>query len=103
MAWRNEGFRGYADYMETDEFREAMGKLMAEARSRRTGVMCAEALWWQCHRSMIADYLKAEGSRVLHIMGPKKTEEHSFTKPARMVKGSLTYHAEQEQLSLNRE
>jgi uncharacterized protein (DUF488 family) len=99
-AWRNEGFRGYADYMETAEFRAAMGKLTAEARNHRTAVMCAEALWWQCHRSMIADFLKASGWKVLHILASQKTEEHKYTAPARVVNGALTYHQDQPQLAL---
>jgi uncharacterized protein (DUF488 family) len=101
-TWRNEMFRGYADYMETEEFRTAIDALMAEAENRRTAIMCAEALWWQCHRSMMADYLKAVGWRVLHILGTEKTEEHRYTDPARIVEGRLTYHAlEQPHLALH--
>ncbi len=91
-AWRNEAFRGYADYMETPEFRTGIDRLLAEAQKRPTSVMCAEALWWQCHRSMIADYLKAAGCRVLHILGPEKTEEHRYSQPAQIINGRLTYH-----------
>jgi len=91
-AWRNEAFRGYADYMETEEFRRGIERLLEEARRRRTAVMCAEALWWQCHRSMIADYLKFAGCRVLHILGPQKTEEHRYSQPAQIINGQLTYH-----------
>src|SRR5690349_18826354 len=58
-AWRNEGFRGYADYMATDDFRHGIERLFNTAVQKRTAIMCAEAVWWQCHRSMIADYLKA--------------------------------------------
>lgn len=91
-AWRNEAFRGYADYMETEEFRRGIERLVTEARKRPTAIMCAEALWWQCHRSMIADYLKAAGAQVLHILGPQKTEEHRFSEPAQIVDRKLTYH-----------
>ena len=91
-AWRNEAFRGYADYMETEEFRRGIERLLEEARTRRTAVMCAEALWWQCHRSMIADYLKSAGCRVLHILGPQKTEDHRYSQPAQIINGQLTYH-----------
>jgi len=91
-AWRNEAFRGYADYMETQEFRAGIDRLLGEAQKRPTSVMCAEALWWQCHRSMIADFLKAAGSHVLHILGPQKTEEHRYSHPAQIINGQLTYH-----------
>jgi uncharacterized protein (DUF488 family) len=91
-AWRNASFRGYADYMETNEFRLAFERLVEEATKRRTALMCAEALWWQCHRSMISDALKAAGTRVLHILGTEKTEDHRFSGPAQIVDGRLTYH-----------
>jgi len=101
-AWRNEAFRGYADYMETEEFRSAISRLTWEALRRRTAIMCAEALWWQCHRSLIADYLKAAGWQVLHILGPQKTEEHRYTEPACISgDGNLTYQTiEQPELAL---
>jgi uncharacterized protein (DUF488 family) len=91
-AWRNEAFRGYADYMETEEFRAGIERLFVEAKRRPTVIMCAEALWWQCHRSMIADYLKAAACQVLHILGPQKSEEHRYSQPAQIVHGQLTYH-----------
>ena len=91
-AWRNEAFRGYADFMETQEFRTGIDRLLGEAQKRSTSVMCAEALWWQCHRSMIADYLKAAECRVLHILGPQKTEDHRYSQPAQILNGQLTYH-----------
>src|SRR5438552_170865 len=101
-AWRNEGFRGYADYMETEEFQRGIERLLSEAAKRPAALMCAEALWWQCHRSMIADYLKAAGAQVLHILGTEKTEEHRFSEPAQLVGGKLTYHQLQEpQLALD--
>ena len=78
--------------METEEFRRGIERLLEEARTRRTAVMCAEALWWQCHRSMIADYLKSAGCRVLHILGPQKTEDHRYSQPAQIINGQLTYH-----------
>jgi len=93
-AWKNEGFRGYADYMETPAFRTAVERLLAQARARPTAIMCAEALWWQCHRSMISDYLMAQGHHVLHILGAQKTEPHRYSSPARIVNGTLTYHAD---------
>lgn len=91
MAWRNESFRGYADYMETDSFREGMTRLISVADSRRTAIMCAEAVWWRCHRSLISDYLKAKGAEVTHIMAPGKSEAHPFTSAARIVNGELSY------------
>jgi uncharacterized protein (DUF488 family) len=90
-AWRNEAFRGYADYMETVEFRGGMERLMGLALKNRTAIMCAEAVWWRCHRSMISDYLKARGWEVLHIINEKKVEPHPFTSPARVVDGKLAY------------
>lgn len=92
MAWRNESFRGYADYMETEAFREGIERLMELARERRTAIMCAEAVWWRCHRSLISDYLKADGVTVTHILGIGKAEEHPFTSAAQIVNGNLSYH-----------
>jgi uncharacterized protein (DUF488 family) len=91
MVWRNEMFRGYADYMETEDFREGIDRLLGFARESRTAIMCAEAVWWKCHRSLIADYLKAKGVTVLHIVGEGKAEEHPFTGAARIVNGQLSY------------
>ena len=90
-AWNNEGFRGYADHMETAEFQQGIEELLKLARLQLTAVMCAEAVWWRCHRSLISDYLKAEGAKVLHILGEKKTEEHPYTPVARTVDGRLSY------------
>ena len=90
-AWRNASFRAYADHMETDEFRNGVEGLLELAERARVAVMCAEAVWWRCHRSLIADYLKAEGHTVLHIMDAAKSEEHPFTPAARMVEGKLSY------------
>lgn len=89
--WRNESFRGYADYMETDEFGKAITELEAIALKQRTVYMCAEAVWWRCHRSMVSDYLKAKGWIVLHIMAKGKTEEHPYTSPARVVGDRVFY------------
>jgi len=92
-AWRNASFRGYADYMTTESFRLAVERLLAVARTKRTVMMCAEALWWRCHRALIADYFKAAGHKVLHILGREKIENHPFTSAARIVKGKLSYSA----------
>lgn len=91
IAWRNESFRGYADYMETDAFREGIERLLELARERPTAIMCAEAVWWRCHRSLIADFLKAAGVTVTHIFGVGKSEAHPFTSAAQIVKGKLSY------------
>ena len=91
MAWRNESFRGYADYMETDEFHEGIERLLALVREKRVAIMCSEAVWWRCHRSMISDYLKVKGIKVFHIMGEGKSEPHPFTSAAQVVNGELSY------------
>ena len=90
-VWKNEAFRGYADYMQTTAFHEALGALLAFARAQSTSLMCAEAPWWRCHRSMIADALKARGVRVLHILAAGKVVEHPYTAPARVVGSEVTY------------
>ncbi len=90
-AWKNASFRAYADYMETEEFKEGLEDLLELAADKRVAVMCAEALWWRCHRSLISDYLKASGNKVVHIVNETKTEEHPFTSAARIVQGQLSY------------
>ena len=90
-AWQNQQFRGYADYMESPEFQRAIEHLVNFAKRERTAIMCAEALWWQCHRGLVADYLKANGATVLHILSATKTEAHPYTKPARIIDGKLSY------------
>jgi uncharacterized protein (DUF488 family) len=94
-AWRNESFRGYADYMETDEFRNGVERLLNLAtRAGPAAIMCAEAVWWRCHRSLISDYLKVRGIEVMHILDATKTEPHPYTSAARIVNGKLSYAAE---------
>jgi uncharacterized protein (DUF488 family) len=104
-GWRNASFRGYADYMETEEFRKAIARLvdLANGRVRPSGglanevgptaIMCAEALWWRCHRALISDFLKARGLEVIHIVDHSKTELHPFTSAARVVNGKLSYES----------
>lgn len=89
--WRNDSFRGYADYMETADFSRAIDALLRDAATRRVAVMCAEMLWWQCHRGLIADYLKVRGHEVTHILARGKTEQHPYTSAARIVDGRLSY------------
>lgn len=90
-AWQNPGFRGYADYMETEPFRAGIDLLLEVARAQRTAIMCAEAVWWRCHRSLISDYLKAKGVVVTHILSATKIEPHPYTSAARIVDGELSY------------
>ena len=90
-AWRHEGFRGYADYMESSTFEQAVDDLLVWADAAPTAVMCAEAVWWQCHRSLIADALKARGVQVRHILDGPKIVEHPYTAAARVVDGRLEY------------
>jgi uncharacterized protein (DUF488 family) len=98
-AWRNESFRGYADHMETAEFTSGIARLRKMADSDgSTAIMCAEAVWWRCHRSLIADYLKAHGVEVIHIIDATKTEPHPFTSAAKIVDGNLSYSRNEPEL-----
>jgi uncharacterized protein (DUF488 family) len=90
-AWRNPSFRGYADYLHTEPFAESFTELLSLAHGLRTAIMCAEALWWRCHRSLIADVLKSLGYEVTHILGPGSSSPHPYTGAARLAKGQLTY------------
>ena len=91
-AWRNASFRGYADYMETEQFQKGIERLLdVAAEAGPTAIMCAEAVWWRCHRSLIADCLKARGVEVLHVLGANKVEPHPYTSAARIVNGELSY------------
>ncbi|MGB5938942.1 MAG: DUF488 domain-containing protein, partial [Rhodanobacter sp.] len=90
-AWRNASFQGYADYTATAEFAEGLTELLALAASQRTALMCAEAVWWRCHRSIIADVLKLRGVEVIHLIDATHTTVHPYTSPARIVDGKLSY------------
>ncbi len=90
-AWRQPAFQGYADYMETDAFKEGVQQLEALALKANTAYMCSEAVWWRCHRSMISDLLKVKGWNVQHIMEVGNAKEHPFTAPAKVVSGKLYY------------
>jgi uncharacterized protein (DUF488 family) len=100
-AWRNEAFRGYADYMDTAEFSRGIARLreMAE-RHGAAAILCAEAIWWRCHRDLIADYLKAQGTEIIHIINADKTEPHPFTSAARIMDGKLDYSRTEQELSI---
>ncbi len=91
IIWRNKAFMGYADYMETEEFREAIKRLELIASVERVAYMCAEAVWWRCHRALVSDYLKVHGWTVVHILGKGKGTEHPYTTPARAYQGELFY------------
>jgi uncharacterized protein (DUF488 family) len=90
-GWRNASFRGYADYMQTAEFWGALEGLMADSRLQQTAIMCAEAVPWRCHRSLIADALVSRGWDSRHIMLPEKAASHVLTSFAHFEKGTLTY------------
>lgn len=91
MRVTHPAFRAYADHMETLEFREGIAELTAIASRSRTAIMCAEAVWWRCHRSMVSDYLKSTGWTVLHISDVGKAKEHPYTGGANIVDGKLSY------------
>jgi uncharacterized protein (DUF488 family) len=90
-AWRNASFRGYADHLESAEFAGGLDELLELSGRLRTTLMCAEAVWWRCHRALIADVLRARGIEVLHILDSTHCVEHPYTSPARIVEGRLTY------------
>ena len=92
-AWRNEAFRGYADHIATEEFAEGLFELLMVAGGSRAAIMCSEAVWWRCHRSLISDVLRSLGMRVLHIVNSSLPSEHEYTAPARIVDGILTYRS----------
>ena len=93
-GWRNDSFRGYADYMQTPEFEAALSTLLQAAEERHAAVMCAEAVPWRCHRSMIADALTARGAAVEHIMSEAKRSPHKMTGFARVDGTQVTYPPE---------
>lgn len=90
-GWRHIAFRSYADYMETTTFKDGIKELEQIALQQRTAYMCSEAVWWRCHRSMVSDYLKLRGWKVMHIMGIGKETEHPYTSPASIVNNELNY------------
>ena len=100
-AWRNDAFRGYADHMETPEFEAGVARLLASSGEiGPTAMMCAEAVWWRCHRGLVSDYLKVRGIEVLHIMDAKKADPHPWTSAAKVVDGRLSYAAHADELPL---
>ena len=97
-AMRSAGFRGYADHMETEEFREAHDWLVATSKDVTTAVMCAESLWWRCHRSMLADALVAAGCEVRHLMTGGRADAHRL-RPWARVEGDLPVYDREDRLS----
>lgn len=92
-AWRNASFRGFADYMQTAEFDQALRKLIELAADQRTAIMCAEAVPWRCHRSLIADALVARGINVRHILTSNQAKSHELMAMARYRDGKVFYPA----------
>lgn len=99
-AWRNASFRGYADYMASEEFAAAFSELLKFAARQRTAVMCAESMWWSCHRSLISDALTFRGVEVIHILDRTHTKVHPYTAAASIIDGRLSYEAPDPQRSL---
>lgn len=93
MAWRNASFRGFADYMLTDDFERGLEKLHALAADRRVALMCAEAVPWRCHRSLVADVLTVRGAKVEHITSAKRSAPHRLTSFAEVQGKRVTYPA----------
>jgi uncharacterized protein (DUF488 family) len=91
-VWENASFRGYADYMETERFREAISELLRMAEHEQIAIMCAEAVWWRCHRGMVSDELIARGVTVQHILGPK-VQTHTLRSFAHVDHGHVSYHS----------
>lgn len=90
--WKNESFHNYADYAMSQSFRDGLYRLMKLGHTERCVIMCAETVWWRCHRRIIADYLLAAGKTVVHIRGPRRTELARMTDIAQMHSdGALTY------------
>lgn len=91
LGWRNASFRGYADYMQTQEFAEALGRLLQMCRDKRCAVMCAEAVPWRCHRSLLADALVARGAGVEHILAASQRAAHHLTPFAKIDNDKVSY------------
>jgi uncharacterized protein (DUF488 family) len=91
-CWKNKSFRNYADYMETSDFIDGARELVRLAGIGTLVIMCAEAVYWRCHRSMISDFLKAKGLEVMHIFDETHSHEHEYTRCAKIADGNLTYH-----------
>ena len=93
LGWRNSGFRGFADHMQTEEFRSGIAELQRLAENEKTAIMCAEAVPWRCHRSLIADALVVRGWEVQHILSPTSARLHELT-PFAVVDGERIIYPE---------
>jgi uncharacterized protein (DUF488 family) len=91
--WDNQSFHNYADYALSAGFRAGLERLVALGRTARCAMMCSEAVWWRCHRRIVADHLIARGERVLHLMGRDRIEPATMTPGARVTEGAVTYPA----------
>lgn len=94
LGWRHPAFRAYADHLDSEAFADGLFELLMLAQGLRTAVMCAEVLWWRCHRRLIADVLTSLGVPVVHIRDERTAEPHRLAAPARLVGGRLTYEVE---------
>ncbi len=99
-GWRNASFRGYADYMQTEEFEQQLSGLIAMASRERVAIMCAEAVPWRCHRSLIGDALLVRGFDVRDITGPGSTRAHQLTPFAHVEGTKISYPGEQQELAI---
>jgi len=97
-GWRNASFQGYADHLDSDEFAEGLALLLELASRRRTAIMCAEAVWWRCHRALISDALKLRGIEVTHILDATHAQPHPYSAAARVEDGRLSYPPRQPDL-----
>ncbi len=97
LGWHNASFRGYADYMQTEDFWNSLQELMNSAGNQTTAIMCAEAVPWRCHRSLIADALVSRGWSVRHIMTSTVADPHSLTAFAKQTRDTLIYPAQEEE------
>jgi uncharacterized protein (DUF488 family) len=100
LGWTNSAFRGYADHTETEEFAEGLFELLNVAEGLLTAIMCAEVLWWRCHRRIVSDVLVSLGYDVIHIRDAKVSERHRLSAPGRMVDGVLSYEPDSVQIGL---
>lgn len=101
LGWRNASFRGFADYMQTPEFAQAVGRAIELGKTHPTALMCAEAVPWRCHRSLVADALTVRGIRVLEIVSAAAPKEHTLTPFARVHNTRITYPADQQSLAMD--
>ena len=102
VGWRNTSFRGYADYMQTPEFKQSLEELIQLAKQERIAIMCAEAVPWRCHRSLIADALLIRGIRTEDIMSPTRAQLHTLTPFAKVRGTTITYPADVSQSNAKR-